>query len=150
MPTTVSPLVLALRALTDPLTARGLAEILGCGKTTAAELESDLMGDEPTTRRWNGEHFERLCAWEAATYGTATIADALRGKAPSEGGPDLQQMLKLAEAVSTAGAALQAIGEAAKDGMLEKAEARTLLAQIPEAVRALLRVERMARRVVEG
>lgn len=150
MPPSLAPLVLALRSLTEPLTCDALAEILGVHRATAARMEADLRAADPSASRWSGEHLAALAAWEAKELGTAVIADALRGVAPPSAGPDLESVRKVKEALAECGDAVRVMAQAIDDDDISKVEARVLEQHLPGAVRALQRVGRVARRVLEG
>lgn len=128
--------------------ARGRREIGSLTiKTGASEDTLGRMLDDPEGGHWSGPRIIALRAWEEERYGTQNIRAAWN----ASGMPDLATCLD-----SQADAALvrvlnlsRSIAESRPKG-IDRNEARALLAVLPDAIEALVVLQRAAKDKLRG
>lgn len=135
----MSRLASAVRAVTADHSGGELGRILDVPKRTADRWLAELR-ESGDLANWSGVVLERLAAWEASSWGTHRIADALRPQqslAQIVGKADASHVARLMTAIITSHQVnARLLGEMAvdlSDGVLHDHEARRLLPLVEEA-----------------
>ena len=138
----MSRLASAVRSVTVDISGGELGRILEIPKRTADRWLAELR-ESGDLANWSGVVLERLAAWEATSWGTHRIADALK---PPESGTlivgkaDAGHVARLMSTIVTSHQVnARLLGEMAvdlSDGVLHDHEARRLLPLVEEAQRS--------------
>ena len=135
----MSRLATAVRAVTADISGGELGRILEVPKRTADRWLAELRESGDLTN-WSGVVLERLAAWEASSWGTHRISDALKPPASVTqvvGTADAGHVARLMSAIITSHQVnARLLGEMAtdlSDGVLHDHEARRLLPLVVEA-----------------